>query len=75
MTSACAHCGGGDFGEPVTAVARGVVLAYCSAGCRDDHAVALELVPTSCEVQGCDRDAVGDLPRCAEHAGGEQRVA
>jgi hypothetical protein len=63
----CAWCGSGDFGQPVTATARAVVFAYCSAACREEHLVAVELAAVRCAAPGCDRDAVGDLPVCAAH--------
>jgi len=70
LPSACAQCGGSDFAEPVTATVRGVAFTYCSSPCRDEHAIALAVAPRYCLVDGCDADAVADVPFCGEHCEG-----
>jgi hypothetical protein len=72
--SSCAQCGGSDFAQPVTATVRGVAFTYCSSPCRDEHAIALTVAPTACDVPGCDADAVADLPFCALHLDGSAHL-
>ncbi len=62
----CAHCGERSR-HPVLGLLRGTVVVYCSAGCRDDHLVALALASSTCAAPGCDVDAAADVPYCDEH--------
>ena len=62
----CGHCGA-STSAPVTALVRGSVVTYCSAGCREDHLAALALACTTCRAPGCDLDAAADLPYCDAH--------